>query len=349
MRLIGQIRRKDYLLRHVSNFLPHLTVPKILNLVLNVFEEHYVVSSPRSLPLYLKIEPTPLCQLRCEGCPHGLSSYNKQFSRGMQMSLDDFKRVVDPLSRSLLGISFSFRGEPLLHEDLASLIAYAHKRKIAASFASNLSMRLDERSIDALVKSGLDSLLVSLDGASEETYGKYRVGGSFSRVLENVRSISDAKKRNGLRRPRIIWKFVVFDHNEHEVEVVTRTHGEHGFDGFELVRDRYSKANQEELQAFKASMHESRTACYWLWHTMIIGWDGEVFPCCEHGGFDLGNAISQDSREIWRSDAYRLLRQGFSTEGQMNSTCSRCLGLAVSNSSRDAAPRDSETSAVAGA
>ena len=326
MRLITQARRREYLFRHLGNFLPHLTFFKVYNLALNVIEKRHKIASPRSLPPYVKIEPTPLCQLRCPGCKQSIAGYKKQFRNSMQLSLDDFKRIVDPLSRGLLGISLSNHGEPLLHDNISSLIAYAHKKNIAVSFPTNLSLKLDASSIEALVKSGLDSISVSLDGASEETYSQYRVGGNFSLVLDNVRLISAARQRLGLKRPRIIWKFVVFDHNKHELDTVMERHKDFGFDAYEFVSDNQSTAAMGEDQTYKASLRASNKACFWLWHAMVIRWDGEVFPCCADQYFNLGNAISDNVRDIWRSDAYKALRQGFSSRGKMNPICRKCMG-----------------------
>lgn len=325
-----QISRKDYIIRHLKNFLPYLTVYKVINLIINAFEKRFKIASPISLPPYLKIEPTPLCQLRCPGCEQSTENYKKQFSKDMQISLDEYKRIVDPLSRGLLGISLSVVGEPLLYKNISSLIEYAHNKKIAVSFPTNLSLKLDEASIDKLVKSRLDSLLVSLDGASEESYSKYRVGGNFELVLRNVRAIADAKQKYGFKRPKITWKFVIFDHNKHELDIVRKRHKEYGFDDFEFVPDAYSDESKENAQRYNEDMRKSGKGCYWLWHAMIIRWDGEIYPCCRISEpFHLGNAIQDNVREIWRSKKYRALRKGFSGKGHqpdMNYICRYCLG-----------------------
>ncbi|MDP2660056.1 MAG: SPASM domain-containing protein, partial [Dehalococcoidia bacterium] len=68
--------------------------------------------------------------------------------------------------------------------------------------------------------------------------------------------------------------------------------------------------------------------CFWLWHAMVIGWDGEVFPCCLWAHFDIGNAIQTSSKEIWRGERYRGLRQGFASEAsrsEMHPVCKRCM------------------------
>ncbi|KHD05571.2 hypothetical protein PN36_04360 [Candidatus Thiomargarita nelsonii] len=324
-----QTKRGEYFIRHSQHFLPYLTFRKIVNLILNVIELKFKVSSPRSLPVYIKIEPTPLCQLKCPGCKQSSMYYKKQFRSSMQISLDDFKRIVEPLSHTLLGISLSNHGEPLLHKNIASLIEYAHSKHIAVSFPTNLSMKLDETSIEKLVKSGLDTLFVSLDGASEETYQEYRVGGNFSRVLQNVKALSEAKRRFGLKRPKIIWKFVVFNHNKHEVEVVRQKYRELGFDNYELAPDsRTDPKAKKAKKAYQASLLKKRKGCFWLWHTMIIQWDGRVYPCCRRGNqlFNIGNVIQENSKEVWYSEKYRVLRQGFSELDKMHPVCKKCMG-----------------------
>jgi radical SAM protein with 4Fe4S-binding SPASM domain len=327
MKLMTQTRRREYFIRHARNFLPHLTLVKIANLMLNVIERKLMISSPRSLPPYIKIEPMPLCQLRCPGCEQNNPHYKEQFRNGTPMSLEDFKRIVDPLSHTLLGISLSNFGEPLLHKDISSLIEYAHRKNIAVSFPTNLSVKLDDTSIERLVRSGLDSLNVSLDGNTKETYEQYRIGGDFSLVLKNVKSIADTKRKFGLKRPRVIWKFIVFDHNKHETGMLRKRYRELGFDDYELVQDYRDGAVKKVNQALNANLRKTRQGCFWLWHTMIIGWNGEVFPCCRPDYFDIGNAIHRNSKEIWRSDAYKALRQGFSSNvSKIHPICRECLG-----------------------
>jgi radical SAM protein with 4Fe4S-binding SPASM domain len=334
MRLMRQINRWDYLFRHSFHIIRHLTLYKVFNIALNFFEKKYKIAMPISWPLYIKVEPTPLCHLRCLGCNHSNMYYKKQLSTNMQIGLDDFKRIVAPLSPFLLGISLSKNGEPMLHKNISSLIEYAHKKNIAVSFPTNLSMPLNQSLIDELVKSGLDSMFVSLDGATEETYSKYRVGGNFERVLSNVRSIADAKQKYGVKRPKIIWKFIVFDHNKHELGKVKKLYKKLGFDDYELVQDLRSSKSKANRQKYNQHMRRSSKGCFWLWHTIIIGWDGEVFPCCINRSFSLGNAIKNDVRSIWRSEEYRVLRQGFSGKDNpaMNAICRKCMGYELVSS-----------------
>src|SRR6185295_3463072 len=247
-----------------------VTTAKLCNLLLNVIELRLNVCRPRSLPPYIKVEPTPLCQLACPGCAHGVSDFKKQLSNRMHFTLKELREVIDPLAGCLLGVSLSLRGEPMLGKDLLPMIEYIHSKKIAVSFPTNLSLHLRQGQAERLVRSGVDTLYVSLDGASQETYQRYRVGGDFALVLRNVRLIAEAKQRLGVRRPRLIWKFVVFKHNEHEVETLERAYRELGFDDYELVRDYGSPSAMLALHKHNADLLQKKKGSYWAWHTTVI-------------------------------------------------------------------------------
>ncbi len=329
MKAVKLIRRREYLARHLVNFLPYLSIRKVANLSLNLLEYRLKSPEPRSLPPYIKVEPTPLCQLSCPGCMQPKYLAGARSGQAMQMTLDEFKRIVDPLKHVLLGISLSNYGEPLLNRQLAEIIAYGHLNRIAISFPTNLSLKLNEAAIEKLVRSGVDSLMVSLDGASQESYARYRVGGDYELVLANVKAITAAKQALGMKRPRLTWKFVVFDHNRHERDYVVRMHRELGFDDYSFVQDGRGGDFTAAKAAYNAGLRDKNTACYWLWHAMIIRWDGEVFPCCTYHDFHLGNAIQGNSADIWKSRSYQALRRGFARAGGsqgIHKICRQCRG-----------------------
>ncbi len=244
------------------------------------------------------------------------------------MDLDEFKRIIDPLATRLFGISLSLRGEPLLGKDILPMIEYAHSRRIAVSFPSNLSLSLSVEKQERLVRSGLDVIFVSLDGASEQTYSQYRVGGQFDLVLRNVKSLALTKKRLGLKRPRLIWKFVTFEHNKHELPTVVAKHREWGFDDYELDADFGAESARKARRDHNADLVTNKKGCYWAWHTAVIRADGEVAACClGHEPFGLGNVKEQDLLSIWRGQAYAKLRAGFDTmrPEDLNPVCRTCL------------------------
>jgi radical SAM protein with 4Fe4S-binding SPASM domain len=327
-----QVSRFDYLMRHLRKTLPYLTARKLANLALNLAEWKFKTLVPRSMPPYLKVESTPVCQMSCTGCSHHDPDYKRQFHPAMNLTLEDFKRVIDPVKDTLLGVTLSLRGEPLLNRNLPEIVGYAHQEGIATSFPTNLSVQMSERTAYEIVSSGLDAMYVSLDGTTEETYARYRVGGDFQLVVKNVRLLAEAKKALQSKRPKLIWKLVVFDYNEGEMEIVRRTHKSLGFDGYEFVPDWSGQAFASKKRIFNTRLVQKKRACFFPWNAMVITSEGDVKPCChEPRDFALGNAIRDGVREVWRGKAYHELRAGFATKTfgkNMHEECKACIGYA---------------------
>jgi radical SAM protein with 4Fe4S-binding SPASM domain len=326
-----QTSRLDYYYRHARTTLPHLTLRKVANLALNFLELRIKAMRPRSFPPYMKVEPTPLCHLSCLGCPQREPAYKEQFDPSMRMGLEDFKRAIDPFADYLLGISLSLRGEPLLNRNLPSLVKYANSKNIATSFPTNLSVPMDERFAEEIVGSGLDAMYISLDGATRESYERYRVGGNFDLVVKNVRLLEQAKHKLKSKTPRLIWKFVIFEYNQNEIADVHRIHRQLGFDEAEFVQDYGSETAKEKERSFNRRLVETKTGCFFLWNAMVVIADGAVKPCCmSPQDFALGNT-SDGLKEVWRSEAYRQLRAGFASKNfgkNMHPVCKSCVGLA---------------------
>lgn len=324
--------RIGYLRRHYRTLQPYLTPRKIANALLNEAEMRRQVMHPRSLPIYLKLEPTPLCQLRCPGCRHNDELYNSGQNRNMMLSLAGAQTIVGPLKHALLGVSLSHLGEPFMNENLLAIVRYLHQERISVSFPTNFSFAFSDEKIEQIVDSGVDQLLISLDGASPETYERYRQGGNFDQVLDNVARVSATKKKLRVAHPLLTWKFVVFDHNRHEVPAVKATFAELGFDRYELVQDNTSQDANKVRRRYNDDLKIRRKPCYWLWNTMVIRWDGTVHPCCSTLALNLGNCCEEDSAVIWRSEAYADVRRGFrrKTFGEgMVPRCRSCIGLGV--------------------
>lgn len=326
-----QTDRLDYYRRHARTTVSHLTWRKLANLVLNFYELRVKAATPRSLPLYLKVEPTPLCHMSCPGCRHRDPAYKKQFDPSMKMGLEEFKRVIDPLANVLIGISFSLRGEPLLNRKLPSLVKYAHSRNIGTTFPTNLSIPIDKQFAEEIVSSGLDAMYVSVDGATSDSYSKYRIGGDFDLVLKNVRLLSQTKRKLKAGTPRLIWKFVIFEYNRAEIPVARRTHKALGFDEVEFVEDYTGEGFRERECNFNKRLVAKKSACFFPWNTMVVTSDGEIKPCCiRPRAFDLGS-VNDGPIETWRGEAYRQLRLGFASDGygeNMHAVCKSCVGLA---------------------
>ncbi|MBF0110396.1 MAG: radical SAM protein [Magnetococcales bacterium] len=295
------------------------------------FIEKSIKSSKiRSLPYFIKIEPTPKCHLYCPGCWHSRKEFKKKFVNSRNITVEEVGRIIEPVSSTLVAVSLSQMGEPLLHRDLVDMIEKIHSFNVAVTFPTNLSVPMKDDWIDRFVLSGVDAVLVGLDGLSRETYEQYRKGGNFDLVVNNVRRIAAAKKRLGRSRPRLVWKFIVFDHNAHEVHEVPQKYREMGFDDYEIVLDNHLMDEFVALERSPDMGGSGKRSCFWPYGLMVVEYDGQVQPCCT-SGFRLGNAIETDTREIWHGPSYETIRRGFSSSTpveEVHPVCRLCLGLA---------------------
>lgn len=292
-------------------------------------------------PYRYYLEPTNACNLRCPFC----FGWQERSGRSWgTMTLDTFKHLVDEIAPYTYWIDLYNRGEPLLHPDIFAMIAYAHQRGVGTKISSNLN-RLGESGAEQMVKSGLDYLVVSLDGATQKTYASYRVGGDLDQVLKNLRFIVEAKRRLGSATPYITIRTLVMKRNEGEISAIQRLAREIGVDNliFEPMIVNITRQDASEWLPTNAMYsfydYDRRTnvavgdikACVELWTRGTITWDGHVFPCCFSDGVgeELGDAAQESFLAIWNNEAYRSSRAVFGdplAPPVVATVCTQCRG-----------------------
>lgn len=291
----------------------------------------------RALPVSISIEPTTSCNLRCPECPSGL----RQFSRptGM-MSEELFRRITDQVKSHVMYMNFYFQGEPFLNTKLTDMIKYASRKGIYTSTSTNAHY-LDPAMAEQVVKSGLDRLIISIDGSTQETYSAYRVGGILSKVIEGTQNMVDAKKKLRSRKPHIVFQMLVVKPNEHQVRDVQRMADKLGVDEF-LVKTaqvyEYENGNElipdnEEYSRYKMNdsgrwelKNELEDHCWKMWHSCVITWDGSVVPCCfdKDAHHKLGTLKTFSFKEIWFSEPYRKFRAAVLSGRKEIDICRNC-------------------------
>ena len=174
----------------------------------------------------ISFEPTTSCNLRCPECPSGL----RQFTRPTGMLGEDlYKRTIDELHKTLLYLIFYFQGEPYLHPQFLDLVRYATERNIYTATSTNAHY-LTDANARKTVESGLDRLIISIDGTTQEVYQQYRVGGKLEKVLEGTKNILRWKRELKSRTPHVLFQFLVVKPNEHQIADVKRLARELGVD-----------------------------------------------------------------------------------------------------------------------
>ena len=119
--------------------------------------------------------------------------------------------------------------EPFLNKNFLEFVKYAATKNVYTATSSNAHYFTDEMA-KATVQSGLDRLIISIDGTSQDTYGKYRIGGKIEKVIEGTQNLLKWKKELGVKTPHIIWQFIAFKHNEHQIPEIKKLAKEIGVD-----------------------------------------------------------------------------------------------------------------------
>ena len=317
----------------------------------------------KSYPHYLLVDPSTICQLRCPTCPTGQENESRKlgtnvtFRNRTMLAVDLFDELLHELGDYLFQITLYNWGEPLLNKKLPDLIRKAHALNIYTEIHTNLSLPLSDRFIDELLGSGLGSISASIDGFSQETYQTYRRGGNFELARGNLERLIKARDRLGLKTD-IIWNFLVFSFNEHEIPATQKFCRELGIpfnkrEAFITNPDwlpsyRKHEANLQTLKVIPSNTaQESAPAkpqplpqksrnilpCAWHYNYSVVNADGSVSPCCApwEQKFDFGVVKPglESFADIWNNDLYRRSRGAFAgkeVEGlsQVDTLCVKC-------------------------
>ena len=264
------------------------------------------------------------------------------------MDYELFCRIIDEVETTAFMVVLWNQGESYLNKDFSRMIRYASDKRLFTLVSTNGNIALEPSEV---IDSGLDSMIVSLDGATQETYNKYRVNGILQDVLDNVKALVQAKKMVHSDSPLIRWQFLVMKHNEHEIPQIKQLAAEIGVDNLELKSVQiYSK---EDIQKFMPTNPKYRRykikgndfslkvgvpdRCRRIWTNAVINWDGEAAICCfdKDVDFPLGNVKTESINKIWKSKRIQKIRNRILTDRSSIKICRNCgesVKLRIKNS-----------------
>lgn len=288
-------------------------------------------------PMSMSIEPTTACNLGCPECPSGL----RQFTRPTgNLKADFFEQVVQDSYRHLAYLTFYFQGEPYINPNFLDMVAYASKRGIYTATSTNAHF-LHDKLAKRTVESGLDRLIVSLDGTTQEVYESYRRNGELNKVLEGTRNVLRWRKELKSKTPLVIFQFLVVKPNEHQIEAVQKLGDEMGVDQVVFktaqVYD-YENGNPliptiEEYSRYRKGAdgkyrikNKMLNQCWRMWQGCVVTWDGLVVPCCfdKDATHRMGDLKTHSLREIWSGSVYNNFRQSLLRSRSEIDICKNC-------------------------
>lgn len=322
----------------IKQILKVLTFNRLWNLIILLnsywlsvlFKKSFVWAYPYSIT----IEPITTCNLYCEECPTGKKTLTRSSGK---IELELFKKLIDQVSKKTFYLNLYLQGEPFLHPEITEMIKYAINKKMFVCVSTNGHF-LDTDNCLKVVKSDLQKIIISLDGATEETYLKYRTGGNFNKVINGIKNMSDIKKNLKLNSPEIVLQMLVNKYNEHEIPLVKQLTIKLGanklllksmqiYNNFDFLPNsknfkRYIKNNNGDFEINK----KLKNSCYRLWSNAVFTFDGNIISCCydKNAEYNFGNIIKNDFKELWKNTEFNLFRLSVLKNRKKHQICQNC-------------------------
>lgn len=289
------------------------------------------------VPFSISIEPTTACNLRCPECPSGLRSFTRATGN---LKEDFFRKVIDEIGEKIAFLNFYFQGEPYINKQFLEMVKYAHFKKIYTGTSTNGHF-LDDFNAKATVESGLDRIIISVDGTTQDVYEAYRKEGELEKVIEGAKNLIKWKKELKSATPHIIFQFLVVKPNELQIPEIYKLAEKLGVDevklktaqiynyqsGSELIPSnekyaRYTKAGDGTYKLkYKIENH-----CWKLWHACVITWNGMVVPCCfdKDAKYKMGDMRDEKFKDIWHGKTYQEFRKKLLKSRSEIDICTNC-------------------------
>lgn len=289
------------------------------------------------MPVSMSLEPTTACNLGCPECPSGL----KQFDRPTgNIREDDYTRWIAQAAPHVMYMNFYFQGEPFIHPRLLEMVRVAKQHRIYTSTSTNAHF-ISEKTAEAIVASGLDRLIISIDGTTQEVYSQYRVFGDLEKVLDGTRRVVNAKKQAQSATPHIIFQFLVVRPNEHQIDDVLQLAEELEVDevrfktaqvydyqhGHSLIphNEKYSRYKRMHDGTYRIK-NALDNHCWRMWSSCVITWDGRVVPCCfdKDAKHAMGDLRLEPLQQVWNNTAYQNFRSLIFRSRASIDICANC-------------------------
>lgn len=291
-----------------------ITINKEVNLLNADDVNNLILQSNKLTPRIFTIETSVACELKCPECAlgSGLLKRKKGF-----MSFEEFKIIADkirPLKPTYLYLHMY--GEPMLNPDIIRIINYAST--FSKTNISTNGMAMTKKMAEDLITSGVTDIIVSIDGFSQEVYEAYRRGGDIQKVFTALETLQHFNDKHG-NRVVISPQFVVFKHNQHEMEpfhsycvsigLTPSFKAPHLRKPTTYENSDYAEFTRKPLPDL-VRQRQAMTNCGDPREVFTIQLDGSVIICCYDyaGQTSFGNIFEQDVMEIWNSPVYRRFR-----------------------------------------
>lgn len=290
---------------------------------------------PLDKPLCIRIEPTQVCNFRCEFCPVSLKCFREHNNHGF-MSFDLFQNVIMDIKKSfgcVKNIMLVGMGESLLHPHIVDMVQMVTSEKVSESveIITNGSMLTHEMS-EALCQSNLSLLRISVNGISAADYKKHcGISLDFDEYVSNIRYLYSVRKNTKIYIK--IINYMVQKEEEYRrfldifspicdmISVENLIEGDSRIDYHKIAGNNISFAQTQS----NTDLLETKI-CTMPYYTLQINCDGSAYPCCTPGVMQIGDANNMSVGEIWRKEAKSF--QKAMLDGVQNiQFCNQCASM----------------------
>lgn len=293
-------------------------------------------------PAAISFEPTNRCNLRCSECPTGNGRLTRPSGKADPAL---FRAVIDAVQPTVSYLTLYFQGEPMLHPEFSDMVAYARQRGIFVATSTNGHF-LDRVTARSLVASGLNRLIISVDGSDQSSYASYREGGNLMKVIEGIRTILNARKEAGSRHPQVILQCLYLKSNEHQHDAMKVMGRDLGVDRIEFKKAQFYDFDRGHPLMPERNAHRRYArlpgtpvqyriknprfnSCFRMWSSCVVTWDGKVLPCCfdKDGTWVMGDLSKESFNEIWHGKKYDEFRRGIIKNRKGIAMCNNCTSV----------------------
>lgn len=317
-------------------------------------------------PISLHIDASTHCQLKCPSCPTAKGMIKTDIGSGF-LKPKHFEKLLEE-NPSVAHVELSNWGEIFLNPRLDQIAKIAFERNVALTASNGVNLNHAKPcALEAVVKYRVRHLTVSIDGASQETYEKYRIRGDFNRVIANIELINSYKREHKSDFPMLLWQFIAFGHSEHEIEdaralakrLGMRFYVKLSWGDFspvkneELIRSvtKSGASSREDFLEKRGEQYIQKAICRQLWDQPQINFNGEMLGCCTNRWGSLGNAFDEGLMPTINGEKMRYAKQMVMGQGEPRSDipCSQCHHYQSMRERNDfLRPSDLETPLVQG-
>lgn len=288
------------ILRHFRTVVRYGSIHKFRNLLSAYIAFIRGKTQVTSMPAFLKVEISRKCHINCLYCspPKDNTFY----------PLDLYKSIIDQLKNSIFLVSLYDIGEPLLNYQVSEYIRYAEERRIGTVISSTLSLKRDDSFWGSLVASGLNHLIVAIDGITPAVYNRYRCNGQLDLALSNLRKILAIKKETSANL-YVEWQMIDFPWNRHEQAEAKRMAYELGCNCFRIIPDCSVPHYGRQSDDVRVPQTRNRS-CLLPYILLFISAHGNVQLCYKvyHHDMCIGRLTDNWVHEVWNGSEIARVR-----------------------------------------